>query len=84
MRSSFIADEALLAAIVEAADDGFYPWRDLLPRLRPLSGRELRRSVSRAARRGLLLERRGLDGRAYVALTGEGWALLRGAESGSA
>jgi hypothetical protein len=73
-----LSDEVLLAAIVEAVDDGFCPWRSLLPRFRPLRDRDLRRNVVRAVRRGLLLERRGPDGRSYVALTGEGWELLRG------
>ena len=72
-----MTDEELLAAVVEFADDGFCPWRDLVPRFRPLSDRDLRRAIGRAVRRGLLLERRAPDGRSYVALTGEGWDLLR-------
>lgn len=31
----------------------------------------------RAARRGLVLERRGPDGQVYLALTAEGWRALR-------
>jgi hypothetical protein len=75
-----VSDEALLAVIVELADDGFCPWRDLVPRFRPLSDRDLRRTISRAVRRGFLLERRAPDGRSYVALTGEGWELLRASQ----
>src|SRR4051794_36873260 len=77
MKRRVVTDEALLAAIAEAVDDGFCPWRDLAFRLRPIGERDLRRNVGRAIRRGLLLERRGPDGRSYVALTGDGWALLR-------
>jgi hypothetical protein len=47
-----------------------------VPLFRRLGERELRRSVQRATRLGLLLERRGPDGRTYVALTGEGWNRL--------
>jgi hypothetical protein len=78
LRRRALSDEVLLASIAEAVDDGFCPWRELVPRFRPLGDRDLRRNVARAVRRGLLLERRGPDGRAYVALTGEGWALLKG------
>jgi len=39
--------------------------------------RELRQRVARLARRGLVLLRRGPDGGAYMALSNEGWELLR-------
>ena len=34
-------------------------------------------SLGRAARRNLILERRGPDGRTYLALTSEGWDVVR-------
>jgi hypothetical protein len=46
-------------------------------RLRAFGSRELRRGLKRAARQGLLLERRGTDGRSYVALSSEGWEAFR-------
>lgn len=70
------APEEILAAVVELADDGFCGSRDLVPLFRGLGERGLRRSIRRATRLGLLLERRGPDGRTYVALAGEGWSLL--------
>jgi hypothetical protein len=47
-----------------------------------LSHRDLVRSRKRAVRLGLLLERRGPDGRIYLALTSEGWEALRSAGKG--
>ncbi len=70
-------DEEILAAITELADDGFCSQQDLKLRFRTVSSRDLRKSIGRAARRGLLLERRGPDGRTYLALSSEGWNLLR-------
>ena len=61
----------------ELADDGFCPTRDLYLRLRRFGSRELRRGLKRAVRRGLLLERQGPDGRFYVAISSEGWELVR-------
>jgi len=69
--------EQLLAAIADAVDDGFCPAASLASRFPKLSHRELVRLRSRALRRGLLLERRGPDGRAYLSLTAEGWRALR-------
>jgi hypothetical protein len=69
--------EELLMAIAEAVDDGFCPLSRLVPRFPKLSHRELVRLRGRALRRGLLLERRGPDGQAYLALTSEGWRALR-------
>lgn len=69
--------EVLLAAIAEAVDDGFCPVSALAGRLPKLSHRDLVRLRGEALRRGFLLERRGPDGRAYLALTSEGWQALR-------
>jgi len=63
--------------VVELADDGFCPVRDLYLRLRQFGSREQRRGLKRAVRRGFLLERRGPDGRTYVALSSEGWERFR-------
>jgi hypothetical protein len=69
--------EELLAAIVETVDDGFCPVSELAPRFPKLRHRKLVRLRGQALRRGLVLERRGPDGRAYLALTSEGWRALR-------
>jgi hypothetical protein len=74
------APEDVLRAIVAVSDDGFCRRSQLLPRLRPLGERELRRSVRRAASRGLVLERRGPDGAVHVAIGSEGWELIRSAQ----
>ena len=76
-RRQLAGEDEVLAAIVELADDGFCEKRALAARFPRLGERDLRRSVSRAARQGLLLERRGPDGRAYFAITSEGWERLR-------
>jgi len=76
-RRGLAAPEEVLAAIVELADDGFCRRRDLVPLFRGLGERQLRRSVQRATRLGLLLERLGPDGRIYLALSGEGWARFK-------
>ena len=77
MRRKKVEVEELLAAVAEAVDDGFCPASQLPSRFPKLSHRDLVRLRGRAARRGLLLERRGPDGQVYVALTGEGWEALR-------
>jgi hypothetical protein len=69
--------EELVAAVAEMADDGFCPLSSLVPRFPKLSHRDLVRLRGQALRRGLLLERRGPDGKAYLALTSEGWRVLR-------
>jgi hypothetical protein len=69
--------EQLLAVIAEAADDGFYPASSLVSAFPKLGHRELVRLRKRAGRLGLVLERRGPDGRTYLALTSEGWRALR-------
>jgi hypothetical protein len=77
MRRRLPTDEEILAVIVELADDGFCPRRDLVLHFRQSGERDLRRSIGRAARRGLILERRGPDGRSYLALSSEGWERFR-------
>lgn len=77
MRRRVVTDEEILAAIVELADDGFCRQQDLKLRFRAVLSRDLRRSIGRAVRRGLIIERRGPDGGGYLALSSEGWNLLR-------
>jgi hypothetical protein len=77
MRRAKVEPEELLAAIAETVDDGFCSRAALIPRFRKLGHRDLLRLQKRAARRGLILERRGPDGQTYLALTSEGWRALR-------
>ncbi len=77
MRRARVEPEELLAAIAAAVDDGFCPVSELAIRFPRLGHRDLVRLRGRAARRGLVLERRGPDGKVYLALTAEGWRALR-------
>jgi hypothetical protein len=70
-------DGQVLATVVDIADDGFASYRDIAQHLPRYGEREVRRSVSRTVRRGLLVERHGSDGRRHFALTSEGWRLHR-------
>ncbi|HSD23663.1 MAG TPA: hypothetical protein VLB79_04980 [Solirubrobacterales bacterium] len=77
MRLKRITDEHVLHAIVEKAGDGFCPAADVLPALPKRTHADRRRALHRCVGRGLVIERRGPDGRAYVALASEGWRQLR-------
>jgi hypothetical protein len=72
-----ITDDDVVEAIYEIAGDGFCPTSDLSPSLPKRSHAERRRALNRAANKGLVLMRRGLDGRMHVALASEGWRQLR-------
>jgi hypothetical protein len=74
-----ITDEIVLEAIAGQAGDGYCLVADVLPRFPRRSHRERRSALSRSINRGLVLQRRGPDGRAYVALSSEGWRRLRDA-----
>jgi hypothetical protein len=74
-----ITDEEVLSAIVERAGDGYCPVAEVIPALPKLSHADRRRAIHRAISHGLLIQRRGPDGRAYVAVASEGWRLLRAA-----
>ena len=76
-RQRLVPEREILAAIVALADDGFCLRRELIARFRGHGERNLRKSIARTARHGLVLERRGTDGRSYLALTSEGWERLR-------
>jgi len=69
--------EAIVAAIVELADDGYCRRGALSQRFPRIGERDLRRAVRRAVSQGLVLERRGPDGAWHVAVSSEGWNLHR-------
>jgi hypothetical protein len=71
------SDEEILRAIVALGDDGFVPRHQLVARFRDQGEREMRRAIGRSARRGLVLERKDPAGRGFVAVSTEGWELLR-------
>jgi hypothetical protein len=77
MRLPRITDEDVLAAIVELAGDGYCPVPELFPRLPRRTHADRRRALNRSVNRGLVLERRGPDGRVHVAVASEGWRRLR-------
>jgi hypothetical protein len=71
------AAEAIVAAIVDLADDGYCRRGELAQRFPRLGERDLRRAVRRAVSQGLVLERRGPDGAWHVTVSSEGWNLHR-------
>jgi hypothetical protein len=76
-RRQLPSDEEIITGIRNLAGDGFCPAYDL--HLRPFRDRDRRvvgKALRRAANRGLILERRGPDGRRYVAVAAEGWRLV--------
>jgi hypothetical protein len=72
-----ITDEHVLEAIVERAGDGYCLLADLLPSLPRRTHADRRRAVHRSVSRGLVIQRRGPDGREHVAIASEGWRQLR-------
>jgi hypothetical protein len=72
-----ITDRDVLEAIVELTGDGFCLIAELLPSLPRRTHADRRRALHRSINQGLVIERRGPDGRAYVALASEGWRRLR-------
>ena len=72
-----ITDEDVLGAIVELCGDGYCLVADVLP-LFPgrFSHANRSRAVHRSVNRGLVIQRRGPDGREHVAVASEGWRLL--------
>jgi hypothetical protein len=69
----------VLSAVVARAGDGYCLIADVIPSLPKLGHADRRRAVHRAVRRGLLIKRRGPDGREHVAVASEGWRRLRAA-----
>jgi hypothetical protein len=84
MKRAKTEPEDMLRAIATVADDGFCATVDLTAELPRMSYRDLVRLRKRAARRGLILERRAPDGRIYLALSTEGWRELRASPALSA
>lgn len=74
-----ITDDDVLTAVVERAGDGYCLTAEVLPSLPKLGHAERRRALHRAINRGLVLERRGPDGRTWVTVASEGWRQLRAA-----
>jgi hypothetical protein len=72
-----ITDEDVLTSIVELAGDGYCLVAELLPSLPKRTHADRRRALNRSVNRGLLIERRGPDGRMRVAVASEGWRQLR-------
>ena len=72
-----ITDEDVLGSIVELAGDGYCLVAELLPSLPRRAHVDRSRALHRSINRGLVIERRGPDGRAYVAVASEGWRRLR-------
>jgi hypothetical protein len=74
-----ITDEDVLHGIQRLAGDGYCLAADLLPSLPKLSHADRRRALHRCVSGGLVLQRRGPDGREHVAIASEGWRRLRAA-----
>lgn len=72
-----ITEEDVLSAIVERAGDGYCLVADVLPSLPKLGHADRHRALRRSVNRGLVIQRRGPDGREHVAIASEGWRLLR-------
>ena len=77
MASKRITDEDVLGSIVELAGDGYCLIADVLPSLPKRTHADRRRALHRTMNRGLLIQRRGPDGRTYVTISSEGWRQLR-------
>jgi hypothetical protein len=74
-----ITDADVLDAIVDRAGDGYCLVADVLLSLPKRSHADRRRAVHRSLSRGLVIQRRGPDGRAYITVASEGWRLRRAA-----
>jgi len=77
MASKRIIDEDVLGSIVELGGDGYCLIADVLPSLPKRTHADRRRALHRTMNRGLLIQRRGPDGRTYVTISSEGWRQLR-------
>jgi hypothetical protein len=72
-----ITDEDVLESIAGVAGDGYCLVADILPLFPSRTHTDRRRALHRAINRGLVIQRRGLDGREHVAIASEGWRRLR-------
>ncbi len=80
-RPKRITPEQVVALLARIADDGYCPTAELARELPGASHRDRISVIHRAVNAGLLLERRATDGRPHVALSSEGWVLLRAGQS---
>jgi hypothetical protein len=72
-----ITDEDVLEAIAGIVGDGFCLVSELLPSLPRRTHADRRRALHRTINGGLVIQRRGPDGREHVAIASEGWRRLR-------
>jgi hypothetical protein len=79
MRRRRLTDEEVLTAIEKLAGDGFCLAPDLLDALPRGTHAERRQAINWTVKKGLVIERRGPDGRLHLTLASEGWRLLRAA-----
>lgn len=77
MRLPRLDDQHVLGAIEALGGDGYAPMPEVMAALPRRSHADRRRAIHRSVTRGLAIERRGPDGRAYLAIASEGWRLLR-------
>ena len=75
-RRKLPSDQELIGRLAELADDGFFPVGSLSAPFHDLESRTLSKALKRAVNQGLILERRGPDGRRYVAVAAEGRRLI--------
>jgi DNA-binding IscR family transcriptional regulator len=69
--------DQIVAAIVKLADDGFCRRSALAQQFPRVGARDLHRALRRAIAQGFVIERRGPDGGFHLAVSSEGWDLLR-------
>ena len=74
-------DLEILDGIERLAGDGYCPAYDLhIAAFRDRDRGAVRSGLRRAVSHGLVLERRGPDGRRYVGIASEGWRIKQGAD----
>ena len=79
MKRRRLPDEDVLRSIEVLAGDGFCLAPAVLDALPRGTHADRRRALNWTVRKGMVIERRGPDGRLHVALASEGWRLLRAA-----
>jgi hypothetical protein len=72
-----ITDDDVLAAIVDLAGDGYCLAADVFSLFPGRTHADRRRALHRAINGGVVIQRRGPDGREHVAVASEGWRQLR-------
>ena len=74
-----LSDREVLEAIERLAGDGYVAMPEVIAALPRHSHADRRRAIHYAVNRGLVIQRRGPDGRQHVAIGSEGWRVLRDA-----